>query len=182
MPVTEETYLRVAQEDADRRWELRDGELVEKPTMTFRHHDVTALLGHYLMDQLDLATFRVHINGTRLRREATRYVIPDVAVIPLELATAFRDRSDVLEIYTQPLPLVVEVWSPSTGDYDVDSKIPEYMQRADLEIWRIHPFDRALTAWRRRPDGTYDEQLYLGGSVQPTSLPNVAIELALLFI
>ena len=182
MPLTEETYLRIAREDPDRHWELHDGELVEKPAMTFRHHDVPALLGHYLMSQLDLARYRVHINGSRLRRASTKYLIPDLAVIPLDLAAAMLDRSDVLEIYSQPLPLVVEVWSPSTGLYDVNSKLPEYMARGDIEIWRIHPFERTLTAWRRQPDGTYVESLYRDGSVRPASLPGVEIELALLFI
>ena len=30
------------------------------------------------------------------------------------------ERAGRLEVYDDPMPLVVEVWSPSTGDYDVD--------------------------------------------------------------
>jgi Uma2 family endonuclease len=52
---------------------------------------------------------------------------------------AARLRGDELELYVEPLPLVVEVWSPSTGQYDVDEKLPEYQRRGDLEIWRFHP-------------------------------------------
>ena len=181
MPLTEETYLRVAREDADRRWELRDGELVEKPTMTFRHHDVIGLLGHYLMDQLDLSHFRVHINGTRLRRASTKYFIPDLAVMPLELAKAMLDRSDVLEIYSQPLPLVAEVWSPSTGEYDVNAKLPEYRRRGDQEIGRLHPFERTLTAWRRQADGTDAETTVHGGTISPNAFPHVTVNLDALF-
>lgn len=80
-----------------------------------------------------------------------------------------------------PLPLVVEVSSPSTGDYDVDTKLPEYQRRGDLEIWRVHPYDHALTAWRRQPDGSYLEMGHTGGGVRPVALPGVAIDLDALF-
>lgn len=91
-----------------------------------------------------------------------------------------RGRRDVLEAYGAPLPLVVEVWSPSAGEYNVDSKLPEYRRRGDIEIWRIHPFDRTLTAWRRQRDGSYTEAHYTA-VVHPVALPNVAIDLDTLF-
>ena len=84
-------------------------------------------------------------------------------------------------IFSDPLPLVVEVWSPSTGDYDVDAKLPVYQQRGDLEIWRIHPYERTLTAWRRQPDGSYQETIHREGMVKPAALPGVAIDLGALF-
>jgi Uma2 family endonuclease len=79
------------------------------------------------------------------------------------------------------LPLVVEVWSPSTGGYDIDAKIPEYRRRGDLEIWRLHPFEKTLTAWGRQPDGSYTKRVFQGGTVQPVGLPNVTIDLDALF-
>ena len=95
--------------------------------------------------------------------------------------TPLLDLHDVLEVYDQPLPLVVEVWSRSTGDYDVEEKLAVYQQRGDLEIWRIHPYERTLTAWRRQPDGSYDETIHREGVVSPTALPGVEIDLAALF-
>ena len=79
------------------------------------------------------------------------------------------------------MPLVVEVWSPSTGDYDVEEKLREYQRRGDLEIWRIHPYERTLTRWQRQPDGSYQESLIRTGSVHPAALPAVSIELDSLF-
>ena len=76
---------------------------------------------------------------------------------------------------------VVEVWSPSTGTFDVDTKLPEYQRRGDLEIWRIHPYDRILTAWRRQADGSYTESIYREGTIQPVALPGVVIDLDTLF-
>ena len=66
-------------------------------------------------------------------------------------------------------------------DYDVERKLPEYRARGDLEIWRIHPYDRTLTAWRRQPDGSYVESVYRDGVVRPEWLPNVTIDLDALF-
>jgi Uma2 family endonuclease len=98
----------------------------------------------------------------------------------LLISEEIRDRP-VLAIFSDPLPLVVEVWSPSTGDYDVDAKLPVYQQRGDLEIWRIHPYERTLTAWRRQPDGLYQETIHPEGVVKPMALPGVAIDLGALF-
>lgn len=63
----------------------------------------------------------------------------------------------------------------------MDEKLPEYQRRGDLEIWRIHPSERTLTAWRREPDGSYAESLYRGGTVHPVALPGVSIDLEALF-
>ena len=92
-----------------------------------------------------------------------------------------RERPGSLDAYADPLPLVIEIWSPSTGGYDINEKLPDYQRRGDLEIWRVHPYERTLTAWRRRPDGIYTESVYRGGIVHPESLPGVAIDLDALF-
>jgi Uma2 family endonuclease len=93
------------------------------------------------------------------------------------------DRSEwrKLNLSTVSLPLVVEIWSPSTGDYDVDEKLPEYRRRGEQEIWRLHPFDRTLTVWRRQADGSYVETLHRGGTVSPAAFPWVTIDLGVLF-
>jgi Uma2 family endonuclease len=116
----------------------------------------------------------------QVRGAAENYYIPDVYVIPMDLLLPQRGLRAV-EVSDSPLPLVVEVWSPSTGDYDVDSKLPEYQRRGDLEIWRIHPLEQTLTAWRRQSDGTYTEDRFINGLVRPIALPNVTIDLDTLF-
>ncbi len=86
-----------------------------------------------------------------------------------------------MQPYSASLPLVVEVWSPSTCDYDVDKKLPEYQRRGDLDVWRIHPYERTLIAWVRQADGSYAENHYRGGIVRPAALLGVAIDLDALF-
>ncbi len=180
MPVSEQTYLQLALEDPN-QWELHCGYLRRKPSMTAEHNQIAWELSFRLGQQLDRNLFTVRLGMGHVRRSPESYYIPDVFVIPVELVRPLRGLYNVLEAYDAPLPLVVEVWSPSTGDYDVDSKLPEYQRRGDLEIWRIHPFDRTLIAWRRQPDGSYAESHYAGGIVRPIALPGVAIDIDTLF-
>lgn len=181
MPVSAETYEQLALEDGDVKWELVCGRLREKPGMTAQHYSVMRTLARGLVLQLG-TEFQVAQESGRLRISTGTYYVPDVCVIPTEyVQQARRERARRLEIYDEAIPLVVEVWSPSTGTYDVDAKLKEYQLRGDLEIWRIHPYDQTLTAWGRQPDGSYAETHYTGGTVQPATLPGVAIDLPALF-
>jgi Uma2 family endonuclease len=177
--ISEEAYQRFVLSGVEGSWELHDGRLVEKPAMTFRHGQIPMLLGHFLISQLNRAQFQV-VSELRVRRSSATVFVPDLMVVPAAYSEEIRDRP-VLAIFSDPLPLVVEVWSPSTGDYDVDAKLPVYQQRGDLEIWLIHPYERTLTSWRRQPDGSYQETIHRDGVVKPAALPGVAIDLGTLF-
>lgn len=182
MPVSEKTYKMVALEDPEGHWELHYGVLRQKPAVSFEHSHLITELFFSLRQQLDQREFAVRPDLGRVRRSSQSYYIPDVYVVPAALVREGRSRRPrALEVYVDPLPLVVEVWSPSTGEYDVESKLPKYQQRGDREIWRIHPYKRTLTAWRRQPDGSYTETLYTGGIVRPVALPGVGIDLDALF-
>jgi Uma2 family endonuclease len=173
--ISEEAYQQFVLSGVDGSWELHDGRLVEKPGMPCRHGQISMLLGHFLLSQLDRDAYAV-VSELRVRRSSATVFMPDLMVVPAAYSEEIRDRP-VLAIFSDPLPLVVEVWSPSTGDYDVDAKVPVYQQRGDLEIWRIHPYERTLTAWRRQPDGSYAETIHRNGIVTPVALPGVEIDL-----
>ncbi len=178
--ISGQEYERIALGNPDGQWELHRGELREKPGMSAGHNWEMVKLGHLLQLQLDWNEYQVRVNAGRVRRTSENYSIPDVFVLPIEPVRPLRDRFDVLEAYDTPLPLVVEVWSPSTGRRDGESKLPEYQARGDLEIWRLHPFERMLPAWTKQPDGSYAETVYREGVVWPAYLPNVAIDLGVL--
>ena len=181
MPVSEETYQRVALEDDDHRWELVCGRLVRKPGMTALHNHLGRRLVRLLGAHLDMDRFDVGESG-QVRVSSGTFRAPDVLVIPVEFVRRHEhERPTALEIYHDPLPLIVEIWSPSTGDYDVEEKLVEYQQRGDREIWRLHPHERTLTAWRRQPDGSYTETVYREGVVPLASLPGVQVDLSDLF-
>jgi Uma2 family endonuclease len=176
------TYEQVALEDVKGFWELDRGHLRQKPGMTAEHNDVAWALQLDLASQLDRREFRVDLNQAHLRIPNGSFYIPDVVVIPRAFTRrAKAERSRGLEVYEEPMPLVVEVWSPSTGDYDVETKLREYQRRGDAEIWRLHPYERTLTAWHRQPDGSYSETVYRDVVVEPVALPGVRIDLESLF-
>jgi Uma2 family endonuclease len=180
MPVTVQTFEQLALEDSETKWELVCGKLREKPGMTQEHNEVAWWLGYMLQTQLDRGQFHVRVDAGYARRSDENVFSPDVMVIPVDLMAALRGTGK-LEAYDAPLPFVAEVWSPSTGSYDVDTKFPEYRRRGDLEIWRLHPYEETVIAWRRQPDGSYSETHYASGDVEVASLPGVVIRLESLF-
>lgn len=181
MPVSAETYERVALEDPEGKWELVCGRLREKPLMTTEHNETARALRDQFILQLDRARFAVADGDGRLRIASGTFFVPDLCIIPRAMVARLRERPGAFEVYEEPLPLVVEVWSPSTGGYDVEEKLVEYQRRGDREIWRIHPCERTLTVWRRQPAGSYISRLHDGGTIQPAALPGVTIEIDRLF-
>jgi Uma2 family endonuclease len=150
--------------------------------MSFTHLTVVMLLGSSITRQVDPRQFLVITNDGRLRRTPRNYLIPDVSVVSLELLRRLRQaQPEGLGVFDEPLLFVAEVWSRSTGRYDANVKIPTYQLRGDQEIWRLHPFERTVTAWRRRPDGTYDELRFTSGKIQLHALPSVVVDLDALF-
>lgn len=180
MAIREQTFFQVALEEPG-QWELYCGHLRRKPAMTASHNEVAGNIYFQIRQQLDPGRYAVRLGMGHVQRSAESYFIPDVFVVPVELVRPLLNLRDTLEAYGAPLPLVVEVWSPSTGEYDVDTKIPEYQARGDLEIWRVHPFDRTVRAWRRQADGSYSELEVTSGRLEPVGLPGVSIELRTIF-
>lgn len=179
--VSEQEYRKIALEQPDERWELHCGALRRKPDMSVEHNYAGRRLMRLLIQQLDPRAYDVVPNMSRVRISPEHYYIPDLFVVPMRMVQQARQRPRELEVYVEPLPLVVEIWSPSTGTYDVETKLPEYQRRGDAEIWRIHPYDRTLTSWRRNPDGTYSHTVHQDAVVEPIALPGVRIELEALF-
>lgn len=181
MSISGPTYERVALEDPDSKWELFRGVLRRKPPMTQAHNEASIRIAAALLRQLDPHAFRVRNDAGRVRTATDSYYIPDVFVFPAEHADTVRGRTDILEVYDQPLPLVVEVWSPSTGDYDQREKLEGYRRRGDAEIWLVHPFERTVTRWVRGGDGGYVEQQQTAGTVTCSALPGVAVDFDAIF-
>jgi Uma2 family endonuclease len=182
MAVTQEAFERVALKDPDGKWELHCGTLRSKPGMTAGHNQYGRLLGFRLQQQLPLDAYEVSTDDAYVRFSPTRTYIPDVAVIPKRLVERQkREEPARLEVYSDPLPLVVEVWSPSTGKEDLTDKLPGYQARGDAEIWLLRPHERTLIASVRQPDGSYTEHVHRGGIIRPAALPAVSIDLDELF-
>ena len=130
---TEQDYERFVMAGVEGAWELHDGVLVEKPAVSWDHGRIITRLARQLLPQLDEAEHDVRFNEGRVRKPNETIYIPDLFVVPVAYGRDFAGRP-VLAIFADPLPLVVEVWSPTTGAYDVDTKIPVYQQRGNQEI------------------------------------------------
>lgn len=180
MAVTTKTYEQLALEEPTTGWELFRGALRRKPPMTMEHYDLAFELAFAIRSQVSHAEYHVRCDQSRLRSGAS-YLIPDVFVVPASLVEQFRGRSDALEAYADPLPFVAEVWSPSTGDYDVTTKLSAYRERGDSEIWLLNPYEGGLTAWVRQPDGSYTSSVPAGGRVALSAIPGVTVDLDRLF-
>ena len=182
MAVSEATFRQLSLEDDDAVWELVCGRLREKPAMTQAHSTVGMYLAILLSNALPRSAYRAVFNHARLRLPDGQYYVPDVAVYPVSMLLPPERRVRELDSYSQPLPLVAEVWSKSTGGIDATTKLSGYQARGDQEIWLIHPRRRSLRAFRRQPDGAYQARDYGEGDiVEPASLPGVAIALSELF-
>lgn len=181
MPVSYQTYERVALEDPGGHWELVCGRLREKPIMTAEHNEVQRTLAWLLNSQPGRSLYTVSPGNARLRIPSGSYYVPDICVLRREWVRRLKQRPGTFEVYEEPVPLVVEIWSPSTGAYDIEEKLRDYRRRGDVEIWRIHPYHRTLTAWRLQPDGRYSEETVCAGMISPTALPTVTIDLDQLF-
>lgn len=175
--MTEQEYRELALTDEGHLYELWDGVPVEKPGMSFDHDVVAFYLGVALANQLDRREYVVNANGGKTRRSERYYFIPDVVVIPASYGQPLHGDPRGFNAHAGPLPLVVEVWSRTTGHYDYAVKLQAYRERGDAEIWYIHPFERTLTAWRKQPDGSYVEEICRGGIIPVASLPGVTIDL-----
>ena len=175
--ISEQEYRELALSDEGHLVELWDGVPREKPLMSMKHDDVSAYLAAALISQLDRSEYRVNVNGGKTRLSPRTYYIPDVVVIPAAYLTPFEHDPRAFNAFAEPLALVVEVWSRSTGRYDFATKLRGYRERGDEEIWFIHPYERTLTAWRRQPEESYIEEIYRGGLVPSASLLGVVIDL-----
>lgn len=172
------TYERIAGDAAYKLTELRDGIPTEKPVMSQRHGDLVVAIAAMLWSQTDASRLRVRANHAKLAISAGSYDIPDVVVLPAPRLTAGMDGADLDH---EPALLVVEIWSPSTGDDDQTTKIPGYLLRGDAEIWLVEPGQRAIRRWIRRDDGGYDEPVSRGGEISPAAIPGVSLALDALF-
>lgn len=184
--MSERTFLQVALEDHNERWELLRGALRRKPAATFGCSRTVHEIGFAIMKQIDRTEWHSRLNGGYLKVSEDTYYSPDGFVIPVPMV-GHGLAWDELEHYAFPMPLLIEVWPRYTREYAWEHReepvhrIKDYQQRGDEEIWLAHSYTHRLTAWRRRSDGGYTRTIHESGIITSTAVPVVTIDLDALF-
>lgn len=146
------TALEVAEElwVGNRRVELLDGVLVEMPGPREEHQEVvihlSVLLFQHRPQDLKVlsAPYDVLADDTGVQ--------PDVVVVPLKSREV---HSRLGDNYLAQVPLlVVEVLSPSSALYDLNTKFARYERAGVASYWVIDPIELVLTVWELQ-DGHY---------------------------
>lgn len=107
-----------------------------------------------------------------LYRDEGNYVQPDLSYFTAEQYARMRDLQTVREVP----PLVVEILSPSTAEYDRTTKRDWYAELGVREYWLVDPTAQRVTVIDLQSGETRDED-----RVRSVVLPGLALSLAEIF-
>lgn len=131
-----EQYLNY-DDGTDNRYELVDGQLKLMKPPTLLH----IRIAKFLERQFDIEIERLSYPweafrevGQQTKEDSAR--LPDVLVVPLELAETLMNQSAVLRV---PSLLVVEIVSPSSKADDYKEKLEDYQKLGIPEYWIVNP-------------------------------------------
>jgi Uma2 family endonuclease len=137
-----EEYLNF-DDGTDKRYELKDGVLVEMPPGTGKHEAIITflLISFFLEIQRMGLPLQPRPNGTEVltKKQPRR---PDVCVITNEQAESIESTSAILKT---PPPLLVEVVSPESVNRDYNQKTSEYAAFGVAEYWIVDPLENRVT-------------------------------------
>ena len=180
------TYADYLRWPDDERWELIGGiayNMTPAPSTT--HHRVSRELffqfvGHLKGKKCEVfnAPFDVRLPAPgESDLTASTVVQPDLVVVC--------DPAKLDEQGCKGAPdLVVEILSPATAAKDLKEKFVLYERVGVEEYWIVHPVEKAVTVYRRGPEGLYGRpSVYTAGDRVPVGfLPELEIDLAMVFI
>jgi Uma2 family endonuclease len=163
-------------ENADRRWELDRGEVIEMPSPGEHHGALCAWVAHLLWSHVlqQLKGGYVTSNDTGLLVEQGPDSVrgPDVMVFgPLGLLERVSLR------YSTRIPrLVVEVLSPNDRPNQVNRRIAEYLRRGVPLVWVVDFQDRTVGVHRPNEiQKVFDDTEELSGE---DALPGLKLRVA----
>jgi Uma2 family endonuclease len=143
--VTPEELLRLPK---DRRYELVDGELVEKP-MSWISGALMVRLGRFLDAYCEQhGAGSVSGSDARFRcfpDDPDKVRLPDLVFIRKERLTPELGAAGFISV---PPDLVVEVLSPSDVSYEVDRRVQDYLSAGVKLVWVVHPQSRSVHVYR----------------------------------
>jgi len=143
-------------ENADKRLELIDGEIVEMAPSSQKNAVVAGRFIYYL-NAFVIPRDLGYVTGPDGDYTITEYngYQPDAAFIS-------KERHPKLEGVEFPVApdLVVEVISPSESSNDVLKKVQRYIVAGTRLVWTAYPKDELVYAWTRAEDGGLHMQAF----------------------
>jgi Uma2 family endonuclease len=160
MPVMPHEEREWTVEDLDRlpddglQYELLDGVLLVSPAPLLGHQRVVRKLCGVL-EKACTAGYEVYFAPVDWRPDDRTSLQPDLLVVPIDIAEGARN----LRI---PLPLAVEVLSPSTRLKDLTYKRAKYEEAGVRAYWVVDPAEPSIQAYELR-DGHFVDVGSAGG-------------------
>lgn len=159
---TVEEYL-VYEADSETRHEYIDGEIYAMTGGTVHHSAITTNTTIAIGRQLDNSVCSLHSSDMRVRVSPSKYVYPDLSAV---CGKADCDDNDTTLL--NPI-LVVEVTSPSSGDYDRLAKrdyyyaVPSIQGYLIMDQYRVFAelYTRTSFGWFLRQFSDWDDVIPL---------------------
>ncbi|MGA2738813.1 MAG: Uma2 family endonuclease [Bryobacteraceae bacterium] len=164
--------------------EIVHGESRVMPPPSEKHADLIDELSDILRTRLDRREHRVTSAGAGLgiERVPLTYRIPDLMVFRAEARRRDRTQKAGSDPYIWAVPdLLVECLSPSNRQGSILELLADYGRIAVPEVWLLDPKPPQFTSYRY-DSGALQQWLAIErGRVVPLLLPNVAVDLAVLW-
>jgi Uma2 family endonuclease len=180
LTVADLARLEALPENADKRFELIDGEVKEMATGSGKHGWIANLLAYYLtLFVLPRRLGYVFSDMATYVLSESDKLIPDGSFLP----TARKANLNAHEFNFAP-DIAIEVVSPSNSAADIRYKTETYLRFGVRLVWVIYPDERIIDVFTRAEDGAlvtqtvYEDGTLTGGAV----LPGFELEARLLYV
>ena len=163
----------------DRRLELLDGALVERPLNNEEHGECSGAIAARIwlhVREHQLGAVYAAGTGFYISRNPDVVLAPDVSFVRAGRLPADRDRRKFIEVAPD---LVVEVNSPSEHPGDVTNKVQRYLNAGVQLVWVVYPQQRSVAVYRA--DRTWDSLQGNASLDGANVLPGFTLPLADLF-
>jgi Uma2 family endonuclease len=150
------------------RHEYVSGRVIPMTGGSRAHQRIVMNVTMALMRAIDPAAFDA-VQEMRLQMPGGAVRYPDVAVVAGPIAAAVKTLTDAV--------VICEVLSPDTAEADRGEKFAESQTLPGLRCYvLIEQSNRAITAWRRQPDATWQADAAVADTL---SLPEIGTTLTL---
>ncbi len=164
---TLEEFEKLPREDGW-NYELIDGVVMISPRPSLEHQDISGNIYHELRNIFKAKKCKP-ILEIDLVLENNNFS-PDLMVICDDVLKGKR--------YEKPPTIAIEIVSPTSASRDFITKRRKYEQLGIREYWIVSPEEKCITVF---DFSSGNEETYCEGQVQSFALPEIAIDLSVIF-